>query len=592
MGLFAALVCVMSIVRAIQLQTQDVALGLLCGDLYSVTNIAAIISWVAAIRALDGRRAWVPWFRVWAGILLALAGAILFSEWIFTNEPLIRNDALGNPFWGHALGPAAFLMLLVGPLGCCAVIFESHRFRTSDRIERGLVLGAGWGMTSFAVLMILRLSVLPGLPAVSEFMLPMMVTPGVLLPVRRQMLLREGLEAKVAARTKELALANGSLRSRNNDLATTLTELEKATAAQARMLANVSHELRTPLHAVIACTQLVEDGELERDQRELVTVARQAGQELSSLIDDLLDAASLDSQGVEIREEVVDVHKTVKQLTAELAPLADAKGLAVAAKVSPRLSVQGDSRRVRQIVRNLVANAIRYTETGSIEVTATEKNRRVAISVKDTGPGIPEADLEAIFEPFRQVERAGNRPQGTGLGLSIARELAKRMGGNLSVTSEVGRGSCFVLTLTSAGMSRPNVRSATLNTLSRYRGRVLVVDDNPTNRMLATRVLQARGLEVEAAVDGVGAIELVQRGFQLVLMDCFMPNMNGFEATKQIRELGGKVARTPIVALTASTLAADVEMALEASMDDHLAKPFDLQALDAVLARYCEQVKG
>ncbi|MGB1014421.1 MAG: sensor histidine kinase, partial [Nannocystaceae bacterium] len=382
MGLFAALVCVMSIVRAIQLQTQDVALGLLCGDLYSVTNIAAIISWVAAIRGLDGRRA-EPWFRVWAGILLTLAGAILFTEWIFTNEPLTRNDALGNPFWGHALGPAAFLMLLVGPLGCCAVIFESHRFRTNDRIERGLVLGAGWGMTSFAVLMILRLSVLPGLPAVSEFMLPMMVTPGVLLPVRRQMLLREGLEAKVAARTKELALANGSLRSRNNDLATTLTELEKATAAQARMLANVSHELRTPLHAVIACTQLVEDGELEQEQRELVTVARQAGQELSSLIDDLLDAASLDSQGVEIREEVVPVLTTVKQLMAELAPLADAKGLTVAAKVSPRLNVRGDSRRVRQIVRNLVANAIRYTETGSIEVTATEKNRRVAISVKD-----------------------------------------------------------------------------------------------------------------------------------------------------------------------------------------------------------------
>lgn len=589
MALFSSLVGALSILRGVQLYTDDVPLALLCGDLYSFLHVLCVIPWVAWVRALDGRPLLSLRFTAWALVLVVLAVLLGFTELIFTSEPLLRHDVGGAPFWGHQLGPAAALMGLVPPLATGAMLFVGHRYRTDDRVARALVLASTWGATLISTLMVLRLTGAPSIPAASEFMFPMMILPAILFLLRRQVLLREGLEASIAARTADLDAANHSLLSRNAELATTLEDLKAATAAQAKMLANVSHELRTPLHAVIASTQLVVEGDLADEPRELVGIAYRAGQELSALIDDLLDAARLSAPEVEIEDANVDLAATVDTLLGELATLADAKGLVLVADMPERLGARGDPRRVRQILRNLVANAIRYSDHGQITVSAEASEGTVSVAVDDTGRGIPEAELEAIFEPFRQVRRPGDVSQGTGLGLSIARDLATRMGGTLTATSKLGEGSRFVLRLPACELPAEDAEAASRPSSTLFKGRVLVVDDNPLNRLLARRLLEARGLEVELAEAGAEAVAKAPMGFDLILMDCYMPGVDGFEATQRIRALDGAVARTPIVALTASALASDIERALTATMDAHLAKPIDVTAMHEVLARFCEE---
>lgn len=590
MALFSLLACALSLVRGAQLYTDDVPLALLCGDLYSLIHVLCVIPWVGWVRALDGRPFFSLRFTVWALLLVILAVLIGSTELVFTNEPLLRYDLSGAPFWGHALGPAAPLMGLTAPLASGALLYAGHRYTTDDRVARALVLLPAWVASVIAALMILHLTVAPSLPAISEFMFPMMILPAILFLLRQQVLLREGLEASVAARTAALDEANSSLLGRNVELAKTLKDLKAATAAQAMMLANVSHELRTPLHAVIASTQLVVDSDLPEEQRDLVGIAHRAGQELSSLIDDLLDAARPSTSAVEIDDGKVILSITVGALLEELATLADAKGLALVADIPDRLAARGDPRRIRQIIRNLVANAIRYSDRGQITVTAEASEGIVSLAVEDSGRGIPEAELEAIFEPFRQVRRPGDVSQGTGLGLSIARDLSTRMGGTLTATSELGKGSRFVLRLRESELSADEARAEPSSTFASFKGRILVVDDNPLNRLLARRLLEARGLEVELAEGGAEAVAKAPEGFDLILMDCYMPGVDGFEATQRIRALDETLARTPIVALTASTLATDVERVLAATMDGHLAKPIDITAMHKVLARFCEEV--
>ncbi len=592
MGIFSLLAFGLSVARGIQLHTEDVSLALLCGDLYSLLHVLCVIPWVAWVRALDGRPLLSRRFILWSLLLAGLSLLIGLTDLIYTDEPLLRHDVSGEPFWGHALGPAAGLMALVSPLASGALLYVGHRYRTDDRLAKALVLGSSYTITVLAIMMILRLTVMPSVPAVSEFMFPLMIVPAILFLLRQQMLLREGLEDTVAARTADLDRANADLLARNTELATTLEELKSATAAQAKMLANVSHELRTPLHAVIASTQLVVDGDVPEEQRELVRIAHRAGQELSSLIDDLLDAARPDVSGVEILDGQVDLTATVEELFDELGALADAKGLTLASDMPDRLAARGDPRRVRQIIRNLISNAVRYSDAGQIRVTAEASEGTVNIAVEDEGKGIPAADIDGIFEPFRQVTRAGELSQGTGLGLSIARDFAERMGGTLTVTSTVGEGSRVRLRLLATELDEVAARARPRGPIASFRGRVLVVDDNPLNRLLARRILEARGLEVEVAESGAEAIAKAPEAFDLILMDCYMPGIDGFQATQEIRALDPAIARTPIVALTASALASDVERALAATMDAHLAKPLDVQAMQEILARYCEELEA
>jgi len=394
--------------------------------------------------------------------------------------------------------------------------------------------------------------------------------------------LNAGLEQRVIARTRDLELA------RDAALA--------AVRAKEQFLSSMSHEIRTPMNGMLGALELLANTELNPRQAEYIGVATLSGEALLAVINEVLDFAKIDAGGLRLVEEPIDVNAIARSVTTLFSAAAQRKAIELRLDADPALSGwhMGDALRLRQVLLNLVGNAMKFTHDGALVVRTRRvgdaASRRIAFEVSDSGMGIDPSQHERIFEAFVQADDPARRPQGgTGLGLSISRALVRAMGGELAVTSALGEGATFrfELALRDAPAQPAAPADATAASTAPLHGRVLLVEDNSVNRLVGTAMLEAFGLEVIVAEDGEEALaRLADTAFALVLMDCQMPVMDGYEATQRLREserLAGR-ARLPVVALTANAFSSDVERCLAAGMDAHLGKPYSIGALRAAIA--------
>ncbi|MCC6337168.1 MAG: response regulator [Myxococcales bacterium] len=371
-----------------------------------------------------------------------------------------------------------------------------------------------------------------------------------------------------------------------------LERMREADRAKNVFLATAGHEIRTPMNGVLGMTEVMLQEPQTQKQREQLEVIQRSGQHLVALIDDLLDVTRLEAGKLTVDVVAFDLHATLRDVEALARPQALAKGLTFSVERDEGLPrwVLGDSMRLGQVLNNLVSNALKFTPAGGqVRLAARAEGRRLALSVKDSGPGIPLEDQERVFRPFEQLDGGSRRRQpGTGLGLAISRQLVALMGGELSLDSAPGRGTTLEVRLPLNPAPREVDSSPALATeRPGSAARVLVVDDNPVNLKVATALVEKAGFTALAASSGPQALAMMeQQPVCLVLMDCHMPDMDGFQTAERIRAQEREGARLPIVALTASAGPDDVAACKRAGMDECLAKPVRLDALREVLHRF------
>ncbi|MCW2778733.1 MAG: multi-sensor hybrid histidine kinase [Frankiales bacterium] len=384
---------------------------------------------------------------------------------------------------------------------------------------------------------------------------------------------RRAAMAELAARADELRAARDQARAADH--------------AKSTFLAHVSHEIRTPLNGLLGMLELLQQTDLDEVQRERAGVAQASGQLLMQLLDDVLDLSKGEAVATVLHPRPLQLRRKATQVVGTLSPVAEAKAIALHLDVADDVPVwvQGDPDRLRQLLLNLVGNAVKFTETGSVTVALSRAGDDVVLAVTDTGPGIDDAERERLFRPFEQGA-AGRRHGGTGLGLALCRQLVELMGGRLDVDSALGRGSTFRAVLPLREVPAPEPAAAAplrapvpveARTL-----RVLLVDDGPVNRMVGSALLESLGAVVETADDGWQALHAVRTtDFDVVLMDCHMPGLDGIAATRALRAT--LPAHLPVYALTADASGRERQACLAAGMDGFLTKPVTAATLGEVL---------
>ena len=371
-----------------------------------------------------------------------------------------------------------------------------------------------------------------------------------------------------------------------------------ASQAKSEFLANMSHEIRTPLNGILTMAQVMAHGELSDKQRDLLCIVRQSGQDLLHLLNDILDFSKIEAGRLELEDTEFDPEKVLEATLAGFAALAEKKDLQLWLDVAPgaRGLRRGDPTRLRQIVSNFVSNALKFTETGGVRIRIEGLGVRgrdgLQLAVCDTGPGIAPDKMDRLFRKFSQVDASTTRRfGGTGLGLAICQELAQLMGGRVWAESMEGEGSTFF-----ASLKLPYLREIVVEVSGHGEMddfgqdaqalRLLAAEDNATNRIVLTTVMQVFGVELTLVENGAQAVEAWREGeFDAILMDVQMPVMDGVQATRAIRaeEVSGGRPRTPIIALSANAFHHQISEYLGAGMDTHVAKPIELSALQAAL---------
>ena len=376
-----------------------------------------------------------------------------------------------------------------------------------------------------------------------------------------------------------------------------LLEAEKnkaisATRVKGEFLANMSHEIRTPLNAILGFIGLLKEKPLDEEGLHYLHTIDNSGQSLLGIINDILDFSKIESGKFELDPVKFSPHYEFRLIADLFKAKCSEKNLDFVLELDKKLpeTLQSDILRVKQVIANLLSNAIKFSKESQqviLKIGFNVHDSKLTCSVTDKGIGLTEDQQSHIFDAFSQAESSTTRKYGgTGLGLSISTKLVEMLGGKLKVTSKIQEGSCFYFTIP-VKVVKGSIKLKEEVTTTSFKGHILLVEDNTTNQMLMAAILKKQGVTFDLANDGVEAVEAIKRtDYDLVLMDENMPNLNGIEATKQVRNMGNKFINLPIIALTANAMTGDREKFIAAGMDDYLTKPVNITELRKVFATY------
>jgi signal transduction histidine kinase/ActR/RegA family two-component response regulator len=388
------------------------------------------------------------------------------------------------------------------------------------------------------------------------------------------------LEEKVDERTLELENA--------------MRAAQSANLAKTEFLATMSHEIRTPMNGVLGAVQILNGSTLDSDQQKLVNVIRQSSEDLVGIVDDILSLSKVEAGKLTLEKTTVVIPALCENLVALFQPKAEAKGIGlnVILEDSAPKQILSDPQRLRQILLNLIGNAVKFTSEGHVllRVNSDPVSNTICFHVEDTGLGIPEDKISTLFDPFVQADSSTTRKfGGSGLGLAIVHRFVEAMQGSVEIESEPGRGSTFrarfPLELAPA-LDSPQKPAAL--TPGNFEGlKVLIAEDNPVNQMVFERMLLRLGCQIRLAQNGREALSILrEQPIDLILMDCQMPELDGYQTTTELRSWGGSYTSLPIIALTASAMVEDRQRCLDVGMNDFLSKPLILAALQEKLDQW------
>jgi len=536
------------------------AVGFRTGFLWFVITLTAgaLRSWTERRASRREHQGWGTVFPIVATLTTAVWATAPLIAW-FSDAPYGREMAIALLASGYVL---VFAQLRSSPRQ--AVLISSPY-----GVAAGLIAVSLWGKPEFW-----------GFIASGPLMLG-----GLFVLVLMTMLREERIQAFQEHQTHLIS-----------ELEISRDKADAANTAKSNFLGVISHELRTPMNGVLGAAQLLSSSRLDAQQREMLSIIRNSGDSLLSLLNDILDLTKIEAGKMAFELVDIDMQNLHDRLMSPWAAQARAKGLEVVSHFEGDLPtvVRGDPLRVTQILSNLLSNAIKFTDVGQISYTVRGRKiaeNRVAFefSVTDTGAGISEEDLTRLFQPFTQVDNSSTRRfGGTGLGLTISRRLAGIMQGDISVVSVVGKGSTFTLSVEAEVVEweKHMADEADTNSAVDVRGmNVLVVEDHPVNRMILEAWMGSTGHNASSAENGQMAVEIARhQRFDLIVMDVNMPVMDGLSATRLIRE-NSVNSDTPIIVLSASARAEDHQAGLEAGADAYMNKPIDFRQL----ANFMEQ---
>lgn len=559
-------------------------------------------------------------------IAIGYAWPLGIGDLLWTLELyLLQRWALAEPD-GRRLKIGAHLMALSG---CLLLSWHSYylgmgsAFTTWDlcAVPIAVALMGNMAMLAFWTLMTLVLIVLIHVVGAVWPVTPLLVPSGNMTAYMQMVLvLITAFYSVSALRANEQHLAilrdsYGALLAQRNLLDTQTQKLNRAlheaedarTAADAAnkeksaFLATMSHEIRTPLNGVIGLNSLLLDLPLDEKARQYAELGRHSGEILLALVNDVLDFSRIEAGQLALEKTVMKPAAVIEDAMVVLQQQAREKGLLLVSECEAPPAIIGDPQRLRQILLNLISNAVKFTASGEVRLRCFTLRQQdttawLRIEVRDTGIGINPATQASLFRPFIQADASTTRRYGgSGLGLAICRGLAQSMGGSIGVESRLGEGSTFWVELPfDTRVSDAAVAfEAPASHAGRFSGRVLVVEDNPVNQVVAREMLERLGVAVDCVADGEQAVRSARaHDYDLVLMDCEMPVLDGFDATRAIRAFDGPRSQVKIIAMTARVLGGDREKCRDAGMNDYLAKPMRIRDLEQILGRWLPSGRG